>query len=305
MSDEEQEDTPVNRAVLFVDVAGSTRLIAERGDARARTILDECLGIMSAIARSGGGREVDRKGDEIMCAFADTAAAASTACAIQRRLAESPPGDEFEHPVRVRMGFAYGPVIDRAGVLFGRTVNLAARLVGLAKAGQILTTAETLVRLDQDLRPTARHFDRCILKGLPGEQEIHEILWDAQVTAIGRRPTIVTSGETLAIQLEYEGRCYRVDASRPRLELGRDPACDICVDRDTVSRLHATVEWNRGLVRLEDVSTNGTAVELPGRLPVRLHHQGTILSGNGSLLLGVEGGRAARVVFHCETRFAY
>jgi adenylate cyclase len=47
-----------------------------------------------------------------------------------------------------RAGVAAGPVIQRDGDYFGRTVNLASRLVDLARPGQVVVTAEAAALIE-------------------------------------------------------------------------------------------------------------------------------------------------------------
>ena len=54
----------------------------------------------------------------------------------------------------IRVGLHWGPALEENGDVFGDTVNIAARMVALAKAGQILTTAEAAGG------PTYRRFEQ-------------------------------------------------------------------------------------------------------------------------------------------------
>ena len=49
-----------------------------------------------------------------------------------------------------RAGMAEGPVIQRDGDYFGRTVNLAARLVDRAPPGQVIVAAETAAQIGDE-----------------------------------------------------------------------------------------------------------------------------------------------------------
>ena len=67
-----------------------------------------------------------------------------------------------------------------------------------------------------------------------------------------------------------------------------------------MSRLHAVVEWNRGRVKLSDVSTNGTTVECAGHGLTGVHHESATLEGEGRLWLGGRPSHDARAVaFRC------
>jgi adenylate cyclase len=46
--------------------------------------------------------------------------------------------------IHLRIGFHHGEVISEPGDVFGDAVNVAARMVALAKSDQILTNKETL-----------------------------------------------------------------------------------------------------------------------------------------------------------------
>ena len=46
-------------------------------------------------------------------------------------------------------GIAAGPLVVRDGDVYGHTVNLAARIAGQAQAGEILTSADAMQRLDE------------------------------------------------------------------------------------------------------------------------------------------------------------
>ena len=88
------------------------------------------------------------------------------------------------------------------------------------------------------------------------------------------------------VELEYGEQVLRADASRPRIELGRDHSCDLQVTGDAVSQIHARVLWDRSGVQIEDVSTNGTFIEQAGAGLQALHHGCAPLRGEGTIHLG-------------------
>src|SRR5262249_5963351 len=58
------------------------------------------------------------------------------------------------------------------------------------------------------------------------------------------------------------GAAFRVDASQPRMLMGLSPACEVRLTDPLVSRRHASLQVEGGLLRLTDLSsTNGTRVE--------------------------------------------
>ncbi|MHC4550778.1 MAG: adenylate/guanylate cyclase domain-containing protein [Planctomycetota bacterium] len=300
-------EATVKETVLFADIAGSTRLYEEQGDKAARGLIMSCLGLMASIVRNCGGRVVERIGDEILCTFTDADLAATAACALQTEVAFAHIKGKLPCPMRIRIGFAHGPVIESKEGIFGNTVHSAARLASLAKPGQTLTTKTTLARLNPDFARSSRFFDSVVLKGQRGEQEIHELVWSVTATSKSQLYPAARKAkrDTLGVELECGGRTCRVDANAPRLELGRDPACDLCVDGISVSQLHAIVVWNRGKVWLEDISTNGTFIEPEGASPTLTHHEVVPLRGSGTLRLGgMEEHGTAVVSYRCEVKGA-
>jgi adenylate cyclase len=75
-------------------------------------------------------------GDEAMFAFADPRAA----CEAALRLTEGLADDPTLPPVRT--GIAWGDVLSRDGDHYGPVVNLAARIVRIARPGTVLVSRE-------------------------------------------------------------------------------------------------------------------------------------------------------------------
>jgi len=289
----------VERSALFADIARSTRLVLEAGDDAARVLLLRYVGLLDGTARAHGAESVERIGDEVFCVFASCEDAVAAAAAMHERVDALSARDRLERPMRIRAGFVHGAVVRSDEGYFGGTVHKAARLAALAKAGQILTTRRTLDRLDPRWQRAARFFDRRVLRGDAAEEEIHEILWDASATSISSGAALqVSTASCGAVELEHEGSRVRVDAHRPRAEIGRDPACDLRVASAAASRLHATVEWSRERFLLTDLSTNGTSVERAGAPAVLLHRESATLEGEGVLRLG-PGADGAVLRYRC------
>lgn len=288
--------TTVERSVLFADIAGSTRLVVELGDDDARVLLVRYVGLLADTARACEGIVANLLGDEVFCIFPTPDSAAAAAAAMHENVEAASARERLARPVRIRAGFLHGPVVQSAEGWFGSTVHKAARLVALAKGGQTLTTRDTLDRLAARWQGAARFFDRSVLRGAAGEEELHEILWDESVTSVLTVPPAASaSGTIVGVELSCGERRVRVDVARPRAELGRDPACDLHVPSAGVSRLHAVVEWNRGRTHLTDASTNGTTIERAGRGLQRVHRETVPLEGEGALWLGSQPGSTGDV----------
>jgi pSer/pThr/pTyr-binding forkhead associated (FHA) protein len=64
---------------------------------------------------------------------------------------------------------------------------------------------------------------------------------------------------TLTLKAEADTRSYRF--STPEITIGRDPACDFCLEDKTISAKHARLAYHHGHWWAEDLhSTNGTFI---------------------------------------------
>jgi class 3 adenylate cyclase len=277
--------TTFHCAVLFADIAGSTRLYEVLGNRSAQELVERALSGMAGIAERHGGVLVKTIGDEIMCRFHSPDQAVSAAIDIQTRLRD---GDiSGDHPLLVRIGLQYGPVILQNGDLFGDSVNVAARASDIAKGGQVITTRETVEALSPALAARTRLFDVTPVKGKAEDLVIHEVLWEEEnVTRIIRLDP--SSGMGLprhTLTLRYGEQQKEADTGSPVI-LGRAETCDFIVMSPLASRIHARIEYRRGKFILIDQSTNGTYVWTADGKEVFLRREELPLWGTGFLSLG-------------------
>ena len=212
-------------AVLFVDISGSTRLYETIGDEQALARVGRSLAMLSGVCADCGGKVIKTAGDGAMCMFETADAALRASRLMQEKTAEQlEPGAPG---LGIHIGCHFGPVLENAGDLFGDTVNLAARVAGLAKSGQIITTADTVARLSPALAERARKLDGVPVKGKRKAVMIFEFLWQDSddLTALGTR---IDQGRASRLILNYEGREWLFEGPG-ELTLGRDGTCDIAV----------------------------------------------------------------------------
>ena len=134
-----EERVPRPPAICFVDLTGYTRLTEERGDEAAAHVAGQLASLVNDISRSRGGRPVRWLGDGGMFHFREPRTAVLAGLdMVQRAPAVNLP------PAHV--GIHTGPVIAQDGDVYGRTVNLAARIAAYAQAGQVVVSEETARR---------------------------------------------------------------------------------------------------------------------------------------------------------------
>jgi adenylate cyclase len=121
---------------VFADLAGFTALTEAHGDAEALEIATRFAARVRALLPEHGAEEVKTIGDEVMIRVTEPGEAVKLGLRITEQLAR--PG---EPPVRV--GMHSGRAVRRDRDWFGATVNLASRVAGAARPGEVLVTEGT------------------------------------------------------------------------------------------------------------------------------------------------------------------
>ena len=127
-------------AVAFVDLTGFTRITQERGDEEAARLALRLGDVTTEVVEPRGGRLVKLLGDGALIRFAD----AMTAIDGTLDLLESLPRADLPTG---HAGVASGPLIARDGDVFGRTVNLAARISDAAPDGRLYVPTDVAAAL--------------------------------------------------------------------------------------------------------------------------------------------------------------
>jgi adenylate cyclase len=123
-------------AVGFADMVGFTLLSQHLSDEELAVVVRRFEELSHNIVVTARGRVVKMIGDEVMFVVDEVADAAR----IGLDLADAYADDDLLSDVRV--GLAMGPVLLRDGDYFGRTVNLAHRIVNIANPGTVLMSDE-------------------------------------------------------------------------------------------------------------------------------------------------------------------
>jgi class 3 adenylate cyclase len=134
--------------LLFTDVEGSTRMWEAERDAMAAALRHHDEVVRDAI-ESAGGYVFKTAGDSFCAAFSSARAGLDAALAAQQSLAaQSWP---TSRPIVVRMALHSGVCEERDGDYFGPAVNRAARLLAVARGGQVLVSAAAAELLSDEL----------------------------------------------------------------------------------------------------------------------------------------------------------
>ena len=133
---------------LFTDIEGSSQLW-EREPARMPEALARHDALVRATVDGNGGRVVKMLGDGVHAVFNDPRDAISAAVALQQALAD--PTATNGIALKVRCGMHAGVEEHRDNDFFGRSVNRAARIMGVAHGGQILISETVASLVDERL----------------------------------------------------------------------------------------------------------------------------------------------------------
>lgn len=164
---------------VFADLAGFTALTEAMGDDEAADLAGEFCASVRRLAPDHGAEAVKEIGDALMLRGDDAAGAIR----LGLRIACDIGGQHFWPTVRV--GMHSGPATERAGDWFGTTVNVAARVSGVAAGGEVLLTDATRRSAgaldDVELRPHGAH----ALRNIAEPVALFEALRTGERTATG------------------------------------------------------------------------------------------------------------------------
>ncbi|MDO8287270.1 MAG: adenylate/guanylate cyclase domain-containing protein [Rhodoferax sp.] len=271
--------------VLFADVVGSTRLYDGFGDTIAKQMIDECLAVLSGVVQQYGGRVIKTIGDEIMCVLPSADSGCLAATDMHHKIMALPMVSKVKRSVRI--GFHFGPVIEENNDVFGDTVNMAARMAGLAKGMQIITTGATVACMSPMLQLSTRSIAALSVKGKGDEVNVSEVIWQG-----GEELTMSTASisaiatKAVTLELVHQGRAWTLGHAYASVVLGRDAQCDVVIADRSASRQHARIECRRDKFFLVDQSTNGTFVAFAHEAEVELRREEIMLRGTGRIAFG-------------------
>ena len=271
-------------SVLFADISGSTKLYDTLGDTQAKTLIDECIGIMRGIVARYNGRVIKTIGDEVMCVLPDADSGHLAAADMQLKIAALPVVANVRRAIRV--GFHFGAVIEENGDVFGDTVNMAARMAGLAKGMQIITTRATVERLAPALRDSTRGIAALSVKGKGDDVDVCEVIWQAGEDLTMATASIAAAAKQIKLHLKHGAKEITLEQANSGVTLGRDAGCQIVLADRMASRVHARIERRRDKFFVVDQSTNGTFVAFAGEAEVVLRREEVMLRGEGRIAFG-------------------
>ncbi|MDE0853475.1 MAG: adenylate/guanylate cyclase domain-containing protein [Nevskia sp.] len=153
--------------VLFTDMVDSTRLAAKIGDAAWRQLLDRHDQAVRGQVERYGGRLVDSAGDGALSIFASPGNAIDCAHALHAEL------KALKLKIKIRAGLHIGELeLREDGRVGGTAVHIGARVLGLARGGDVLvsrTVRDVLIGSRYRFKERGIHE----LKGVPSKWPLY------------------------------------------------------------------------------------------------------------------------------------
>jgi adenylate cyclase len=157
-------DTPV-ATVLFADLRGYTAMAEQLAPSHLAKLLDEFFSALTAVVELHGGQVFHTAGDSMMAGFGvsdpgldGTREALAAGCAMLTRFESLAERWRRECAIEAGVGIgvhlgevalaSFGPPGRRILTLVGDTANVAARLCGRARAGEVLFSCTVAAAVD-------------------------------------------------------------------------------------------------------------------------------------------------------------
>jgi adenylate cyclase len=177
--------------IMFADVDGYSRMM--RAD-EERTLLDlraHLAEFVAPVVQRFNGRIVKTVGDGVLVEFGSAVEAVRSAAELQRGMVERNATLPENRRQFFRIGLHLGDIIVSEGDVFGDTVNLAARLQGLADPGAVLMSREVYEQVRDRLAGPFRELGRRALKNI--DRPVHIYAIEAEAVAAPSRKRWMTA----------------------------------------------------------------------------------------------------------------
>jgi class 3 adenylate cyclase len=167
---------------LFTDLRGSTALYERVGDLVAFDLVRAHFSVLNKVVASEGGAVVKTIGDAVMATFPTPDRAVAAALKMRdamRTLNEGREQEDLILKIGIHMGPCIAVTLNERQDYFGQTVNIAARVQGLATSREIFATSVVVedaltsgVLAAGGLTPMSHH---ATLKGIANEVGVYAI----------------------------------------------------------------------------------------------------------------------------------
>jgi class 3 adenylate cyclase len=289
-----------NSAVaLFVDMVDSTGLYEAVGNTEARTMVKHYLQEISYLCEKHQGQVIKTLGDGLLAYFLNMDDALQASVDINQANISLNQKMMLSH-----IGIDYGEIIFRDNDIYGDAVNVASRMLDIAKSGQTIISEQAYANTGEFFTTQFRHIDNIVVKGKKEAMGIYELLnaSDDQ-TLFFSTDVIDQMASESSLLLSQNKQHIIINHKNPSIIIGRTNECEISINSPMVSRYHAKINYHKGKFIFHDQSTNGSYVK-DSKQELFLRREQCLLSDQGPISLGMitsENNTEALIYFKIES----
>lgn len=163
-----------NLAIVFTDIKGFTERTSRQTLEENQRLLATHNALLAPLFKAFGGRVVKMIGDAFLVTFESPTSAVLAGVAVQDKLWQHNRSASAAERLDVRVAINVGEVRLEGGDVFGEPVNIAARVEGVAEAGEVTFTEAVHLSMNRAEVP-AEPVGEFELKGIPGKVKVYRV----------------------------------------------------------------------------------------------------------------------------------
>ncbi len=163
-----------NLAIVFTDIKGFTERTSRQTHEENQRLLQVHDALLAPLFKAFGGRILKSIGDAFLVTFESPTQAVLSGIAIQDRLWQYNTTAPEHEQLNVRVAINVGEVRVESNDVFGEPVNIAARVEGIAEAGEVYFTEAVYLAMNKAEVPS-QEVGAFELKGIPGKIRVFRV----------------------------------------------------------------------------------------------------------------------------------
>ncbi len=163
-----------NLAIVFTDIKGFTERTSRQTLEQNQTLLRTHHDLLAPVFRAFHGKIIKEIGDAFLVTFESPTQAVLAGVALQDKLWSHNRRLATDDRIDVRVAINCGEVRLEHGDVFGEPVNIAARVEGLADAGEVYLTESVYLAMNKAEVPS-QEVGLFELKGIPGKIRVFKV----------------------------------------------------------------------------------------------------------------------------------
>ncbi|HEX8702359.1 MAG TPA: adenylate/guanylate cyclase domain-containing protein [Myxococcaceae bacterium] len=163
-----------NLAIVFTDIQGFTERTSRQTHEENQRLLQVHHDLLAPLFKAFGGRILKSIGDAFLVTFESPTQAVLSGIAIQDRLWQYNSAALESERLNVRVAINVGEVRVESSDVFGEPVNIAARVEGIAEAGEVYFTEAVYLAMNKAEVPS-QEVGAFELKGIPGKIRVFRV----------------------------------------------------------------------------------------------------------------------------------